>query len=161
LSGGESRGAATQLERYLHEHIPITVALGISVIAAARDQVRLAAPLQPNINHRSTVFGGSAAATAILAGWALLHLRLSLGEGGSRIVIQRSTIDFELPITGDFEAVALPPRVTDWERFQKSLERRGLGRIDVGIELRLDGRRAGRCTGTYVVLPPERTRGAG
>ena len=38
--------------------------MGVRVVSAAFDRVELSAPLAPNINHRDTLFGGSAAAIA-------------------------------------------------------------------------------------------------
>jgi len=38
--------------------------------------VLLTAPLAANINHRATVFGGSASAVAILAAWTYLYFVL-------------------------------------------------------------------------------------
>jgi len=58
-----------ELQDYLHEHIPISSAMGVRVVACDESGVRLTAPLYPNINHRATVFGGSASAVAILAAW--------------------------------------------------------------------------------------------
>ena len=55
------------LENYLHEHIPLSKAMGVTVRSVSGEAVTLAAPLAPNINHRETVFGGSASALAILA----------------------------------------------------------------------------------------------
>jgi thioesterase domain-containing protein len=145
--------ATAELESYLHEHIPISAAMGVRVEAVAPDEVRLRAPLEPNINHRSTVFGGSAAAVAILAGWSLLHVRLGHGGRGSRIVIQRSTIEYTHPIDGEFEAVAALPGADAWERFTRILERRGMGRIELRIEVIQAGEKMGHCSGTYVLLP--------
>ncbi|MFB3040360.1 MAG: YiiD C-terminal domain-containing protein, partial [Candidatus Poribacteria bacterium] len=64
------------LEEYLHEHIPLSKAIGVKVVEADSAGVTLSAPLAPNINHRETVFGGSASAVAILAAWTLLYVRL-------------------------------------------------------------------------------------
>ena len=64
------------LEHYLHEHIPLSRAMQAQVLAASTEGITLGAPLAPNINHRETVFGGSASALAILAAWALVHTRL-------------------------------------------------------------------------------------
>ena len=50
--------------------------MAVSVKAVTTDTVILAAPLEPNINHKHTVFGGSASALGILAAWSLLHVRL-------------------------------------------------------------------------------------
>ena len=66
----------------------------VTVVEASPHQVVLSAPLAPNINHRDTVFGGSASAVAILAAWSMLHLRLSAEGLGSRLVIQRNTMDY-------------------------------------------------------------------
>lgn len=66
-----------ELETYLHAHIPLSLAMRVSVEEASPQLVVLGAPLLPNTNHRGTVFGGSASALAILAAWALLHTRLT------------------------------------------------------------------------------------
>jgi thioesterase domain-containing protein len=156
-----SPAAATNeatLEAYLHEHIPISSAMGITVAAAAASAVHLRVPLAPNINHRSTVFGGSAAAAAILAGWALLHTLLQHEGHGSRIVIQNSSIDYRLPIDGDFEAIASAPAEEDWSRFEKTLRRRGRGRIELTVTLEYAGGIAGTVRGAYVVLPLDAER---
>jgi len=47
-----------ELERYLHERIPLSLAMGVEVRAAGAAGVELHAPLEPNINHRDTVFDG-------------------------------------------------------------------------------------------------------
>ena len=146
-----------RLQQYLHDHIPISASMGVQVAEASDDVVRLLAPLDLNINHRSTVFGGSTAAIGILAGWTLLHVRLAHGGRGTRIVIQRSIIDFHRPIDGDFEAVAIPPGRGEWERFSHLLDRRGRGRIDIRTEMKRSGAVLGQCLGTYVVLPPDST----
>lgn len=65
------------LEHYLHDHIPLSKAMAVSVASVAPHEVVLRAPLAPNINHRDTVFGGSASAVAILAAWSLLNTRLT------------------------------------------------------------------------------------
>ncbi|WP_370677334.1 YiiD C-terminal domain-containing protein [Pleomorphomonas sp. PLEO] len=64
------------LESYLHEQIPLSQAVGVSVRSVTDGGVTLAAPLAPNINHKSTVFGGSASPLSILAAWSTLHVRL-------------------------------------------------------------------------------------
>ena len=94
----------TELEAYLHAHIPISREMGVSVSGCDGAGVTLAAPLAPNINHRATVFGGSASAVAILAAWASLHGALTRAGVSARLVIQRNTIDYLSPIAGDFTA---------------------------------------------------------
>ena len=71
-----SEASEKRVERYLHQYIPLSAAMGVQVRTATVEHVKLAAPLAPNVNHTETVFGGSAAALATLSAWTLLHLRL-------------------------------------------------------------------------------------
>ena len=59
----------------------------VAVVSAAADAVTLSAPLAPNINHRSTAFGGSVSTLAILSAWSLVNLRLRAEGLRSRLVI--------------------------------------------------------------------------
>ena len=101
---------ARDVEAYLHEHIPISRAMGIGVVEAGVGRVALRAPLEPNVNHRSTVFGGSCASVAILAAWTLVHLRVQATGTAARVVIQRGATDYRLPIRGTFVADLRRPR---------------------------------------------------
>lgn len=140
------------LERYLHEQIPLSAAMQISVRSVTDSSVTLSAPLEPNINHKSTVFGGSASAVAILAAWSLLHVRL-LNEGlPSEIVIQSSQMDYERPIAGPFTAISEMPDIALWPGFLNMLRRRKRARIDVNATLIHDGVVAGRLKGRFVAF---------
>ena len=142
----------SELEQYLHEHIPISSAMGVSVLDAASDVVRVQAPLEPNINHRATVFGGSASAVATLAAWSLLHLRVRDAGLDAQLVIQRNAMDYERPIHGTFTAEARLADPERWERFRKTLARRGRARIRVESVLIFAGESAGHLTGEFVAL---------
>jgi len=124
----------------------------VSVVEVSPRSVTLSAPLAPNINHRDTVFGGSASAVAILAAWSLLHIRLT-GEGiASRLVIQRNTMSYALPMDGTFTAVATAPGAEDWAQFLRMFQRRGKARITVASELHFAGQVAGRLEGEFAAL---------
>lgn len=141
-----------ELQRYLHEHIPLSGAMQVTVNRASPAGVVLSAPLEPNINHRETVFGGSASALAILAAWSLLHLRL-LDEGiAARVVIRRNTMEYEAPIHGRFSATSLPPGPGDWVRFLRMFERKGKARIELSSVLGHADRIVGRMSGEFVAL---------
>src|ERR1700741_271689 len=106
-----------RVQPYLHEYIPLSAAMGVQVRTASIEHVKLAAPLRPNVNHTETVFGGSAAALATLSAWTLLHLRREEARLDARLVIQRSHMEYERPIPGDFEAVCDFDDAAAWERF--------------------------------------------
>src|SRR5262245_966332 len=96
----------TALESYLHAHIPLSQAMQVRVEEVGRDRIVLGAPLAPNINHRETLFGGSASAIAILAAWSLLSTRLRSEGIATKLVIQRNTMSYEAPIDGGFTAIS-------------------------------------------------------
>lgn len=145
-----------ELTQYLHTHIPLSQAMGVSVSGIEADAVTLQAPLLPNINHRHSVFGGSAAALAMLAGWALLHVRLEADEIGGRVVIQRSTMEYLHPILGSFSARAMLEHPQRWELFTGTLVRKGRARTAVSAALEQVGpmdptrRTAALFTGQFV-----------
>jgi thioesterase domain-containing protein len=140
------------LQSYLHENIPLSAAMGVRVEAASAEHVLLSAPLQPNINHHRTVFGGSGVALATLAAWALLYLRLQRERSDAQVVIQRSSMEYEHPIPGSFEAEC---RFTDeaaWQRFRSMLARRGRARVTLRSALLYEGRGMGAFVGDFVAL---------
>ena len=147
---------AVELEQYLHEHIPLAAAMQVSVLEIGLTSVRLGAPLAPNINHRDTVFGGSASAVAILAAWSLLHVRMLAFNVPGRLVIRRNTMQYLAPIRGAFTARAALSRDADWPGFVGMLARKAIARIEVGADLDCAGQRVGTLAGEFVALDPAR-----
>jgi thioesterase domain-containing protein len=141
-----------ELEQYLHEHIPLSQDMEVSVVSANADSVVLQAPLEPNINHRETVFGGSASALAILAAWSLLHVRLRQEGVEARLVIQRNSMEYDKPILGEFTARSSLEQPDNWLRFRKMLVRKGVARITVTSVLEHGGQIVGRLSGEFVAL---------
>lgn len=141
-----------ELEQYLHQQIPLSNAMGVEVMAATLDDVVLSAPLAPNINHRETVFGGSASAVALLSAWALLYVRLQHERRESQIVVQRNTMSYERPITADFTATATIEDASTWRKFTDMLRRKGRARIPVTVKLRCKGMEVGELTGDFVAV---------
>lgn len=144
------------LQEYLHTHIPLSRAMGVEVEVASTERVRLTAPLAPNINHFGTVFGGSASAVAILSAWALLQLGL-LAEGiQARLVIQRNSMSYDVPMPGDFSAEAEAPAPERWQRFLATLTKHQRARIEVRALVSCGGRPVGGLQGDFVaILGPE------
>ena len=141
-----------ELERYLHQHIPLSKAMAVGVMSIEEGAVVLRAPLAPNINHRETVFGGSACALAILAGWALLHVRLRTAGIASRLVIQRNAMEYQRPILGEFTARASLERPEQWGPFTDMLLRKRKARISVLSVLEQAGQVVATFTGVFVAL---------
>lgn len=146
----------SDLELYLHDHIPLSRAMAVQVISITEDNVVLGAPLEPNINHRDTVFGGSASSVAILAAWSLLHVKVLAAGFPSRLVIQSNSMDYLSPISGAFTARSALEPSANWDGFVRMLARKGVGRIGVGAELLYEGNVAGQLHGEFVAFAGDR-----
>lgn len=93
-----------EFEQFLHEKIPITKEMKFSVIEFTPSKVRIAAKLEPNINHKSTVFGGSINSLMTVCGWAMVFINIKEIDPDVHIVIQKSNISYLTPICEDFIA---------------------------------------------------------
>jgi len=141
-----------ELEQYLHGHIPMSKAMQVSVLSVQTDAIILTAPLEPNINHRATIFGGSASAVAILAAWSLLHIRLKRAGISSVLVIQSNTMSYASPISGPFTARSFVHGGAAWESFMRMLQRKGRARVTISSVLEYKGQIAGEFRGEFVAL---------
>lgn len=142
----------SEVLKYVHEHIPITAELGAGIKSYDGTTVSISAPLDVNINHRNSAFGGSLSAVAILSGWALLFIKMRELNLKTKLVIQSSNFEFTNPVIDDFEAVcALPPQ-KKYERFIKTLEKHGRARITVDSEILCKGVCCGKHKGVYVAV---------
>jgi thioesterase domain-containing protein len=141
-----------QLQQYLYEQIPLSRAMGARVVVADAEGVVLEAPLGPNVNHHRTVFGGSASALAMLSSWALVHVRLHQEEIPRTLVIQRSSMEFERPITEVFSAHSALEHPHRWPQFVNMLHRRGKARVAVTALVRSADAVVARFSGEFVAL---------
>jgi thioesterase domain-containing protein len=148
----------TDIQSYLHSNIPLSMAMGVQVKVATPVHVLLSAPLAPNINHHKTVFGGSGMVLATLAAWTLLHLRLEHERLDAQLVIQRSSMEYERPIAGDFEAQCMFADEAAWGRFCSTLERHARARMTLGAHLLYAAQEMGSFVGDFVALIPRGRR---
>ncbi len=147
-----ARASAGEVERYLAEHIPLARALGARVERYDARELRISAPLTPNLNHRDTAFGGSLSALAILAGWARVAFDLRARGVSAHVVVQRSTVDFDAPVESAFEVRIAAFDEAVWATFQRTLARRRKARIVVQGTLLANGEPVARFDARYVAL---------
>jgi thioesterase domain-containing protein len=140
------------LQEYFHEHIPLSKAMAVEVEIATPQTVRLVAPLAPNANHHGTVFGGSVSAVAVLSAWGLLHVAMLDAGIKADLVVQKSSMSYELPITGEFTADAVAPAPEKWQRFVAMLLKYKRARISIGAVLTCAGQKTGEFEGDFVAV---------
>lgn len=71
------------MQEVLHGKIPITRVMGVRVEGYDERRLVLSAPLDTNVNHLGTAFGGSLNALAVLSG-GLIPRRLSRAARSGR-----------------------------------------------------------------------------
>ena len=149
-----------ELQDYLHRHIPISSAMGVKVSEATTGRVVLSAPLNININHQSTVFGGSLHAVATLACWSLLHLNLNKKfDSSKQIVITESKINYLAPVTNDFFVECDMVDPNEWERFSLIFEKKGKGRIMLQSKIYMESNLCVDYTGTFAAMTGKAVKG--
>ena len=144
------KDTAARLQQTLHSDIPLTREMGITVAAYDGRQLRLAAPLAPNLNHKCTAFGGSLYSLAVLCGWGLLHLKLEEAGLHRHIVIQEADIEYLLPVAQDIEAECEVDNAA-LQRFMAMLQKHGRARLSLEVAIKHDGHAAVKFSGRYVV----------
>ena len=138
------------IEAFLHGKIPVTKAMEIRVESYGDDRLVITAPLAANHNHLGTAFGGSLAAIATLAGYALLWLEL--GDKDAHIVIRSSKVSYDRPVRGEIRAICVRPAESTLTRFRKNYERSGKGRIKLGVTIAEEDNVCVDFEGIYVAI---------
>lgn len=141
-----------QLERYLHESIPLSQAMGLKVKIASPERILLECPFEPNINHHGTAFGGSIVTLATLAGWSWIHVFMRERKLSPKLVIAESNIQYLQPISSLFTAELRAPSEEDIKAFTQAFDRRGSARLELKVSVLCKGDEAAVFRGTYVAL---------
>ncbi|HTL69549.1 MAG TPA: YiiD C-terminal domain-containing protein [Lacunisphaera sp.] len=144
--------APQQLEQFLHGKIPLTRAMGLHV-AASGARIVLEAPLDKNVNHLGTAFGGSLHTLPTLAGYAAVWTLL--GEAGldGHVVVKRSSAYYRQPVTGTLRAVCERPAPEIVNAFIADLRRHRKARMELNAVVEgTDGKPAVEFTGTFVAV---------
>src|SRR5918912_4232594 len=137
-----------QIQELLHSKIPITRAMGVRVEDYDGERLVLSAPLEANVNHLGTAFGGSLHALAVLSGYGLLWLELKDTE--CHIVIRKSTISYERPVRGEIRAFCVRPGADALEEFKRTFHQKGKARIALSATIEDQGETAVRFEGIFV-----------
>jgi thioesterase domain-containing protein len=141
---------AIQIQELFHSKIPITRALGVNVKHYDGERLTLSAPLEANINHLGTAFGGSLHALAVLSGYGLLWLELQDTE--CHIVIRESSISYDHPVTGEIRAICVRPEAEALSEFKKTFHDKGKARIMLSATIEDQGRTAVSFQGTFIAM---------
>jgi len=141
-----------EFQKYLHEHIPITEAMGVSVKKLDDKGIVLQAPIDKNINHRDSAFGGSICSLLVMSSWSqLYHLLKKHGIQGT-IVAQKCEVSFIRPILVDFETTNTDISIKEEQKFIDMLKKFKKSRIKMRSSIQKDGEKLATFEGIFVVI---------
>lgn len=141
-----------ELDDYLHRHIPLSRHMGLRVIEAQAQRLRVYLPLAPNVNPHGTVFGGALAAVGLVSGWMLLYAAFRRAGLEAKLVGKEAQCAFLAPADSDCiaettcEPVALDALLA---RFRTA----GHARHALDTVIRVGEREVARHHGVYTALP--------
>jgi thioesterase domain-containing protein len=142
----------SDINDYLHQELPLTRHMGITAAAWDQQTLTLHAPLEPNINHADTAFGGSISTLGILAGYMLLFLMLQDRKISNRILIQKSSTDYLRPIDGPMTATASLSQVKELDEFLAMLQKRRRARMTLDSQIFTGPALSATHSGLYIAM---------
>lgn len=92
----------SEFQQMLYEKIPLTQAMQLKIKSIDGNTISIFAPLEPNINDKGTVFGGSSVSLMIIAGWSLIKLHLLQLKLNHDLVISRNQCQWLKPLSENF-----------------------------------------------------------
>jgi thioesterase domain-containing protein len=141
------------LEAFLHAKIPLTRAMGLQVAESNAHRLVLEAPLDKNINHLGTAFGGSLHTLPILACYAVAWTLLREAGLDGHVVVKRSSAHYRAPVKTTLRAVCLRPAPAVVGEFIADLNRHQKARMELtAIVEGADGKPAVEFSGTFVAV---------
>lgn len=124
-----------ELQSLLWKEIPITESMGIHVLETGPREISLTAPLEKNINHKSTAFGGSLYSVAVLTGWSLLKVFLVQRGVHAHIVIQESKMQYLKPVKTDIVSHCEWQSEEQEQTLLKSFQRKKRARTEISVNI--------------------------
>ena len=142
----------SEFQSYMYKHIPVTKAMGFEVEKFDKDKIAIKAHLAPNINHKSTAFGGSVSSLLIMCGWGKIRKICEELPSVPHIVIQKSDVEYLKAITQDFTASCEAISDEEIERFRTTYLKFGKARLIINSFIEINGVICAKGTGHYVIF---------
>lgn len=141
------------LEAFLHEKIPLTRAMGLRVAESSAQRLVLEAPLEKNVNHLGTAFGGSLHTLPTLACYAGLWTLLREAGIDGHVVVKQSQAFYRQPVTGTLRAICVRPSAALAKEFILDLQRHKKARMNLTATVEgQGGKPAVEFSGSFVAV---------
>jgi thioesterase domain-containing protein len=144
----DAGAALSRAEKFLHEQIPITRAMGLRVVANDESGFTVEAPVALNSNHLRTAFGGSINAVATLAAYGFLWMELN--DAAAHVVVAESSIRFLRPVRETIRATCFRPGAESLATFRNQFAEKRKARISLHVNVSEAGEIAAEFEGQFV-----------
>jgi len=143
----EAQAFMTELQR----EIPLAAFMQLEAVAWDGQSLTLKAPLQPNINDKSTAFAGALASLTTVTGWAALMLWSREHLGACQVAVYESEIKYRCPVSQDFSATATLPDAAQLTAVAEQIRSKGKARAHLNVAITEAGRAAVMLTAGYAI----------
>lgn len=131
--------STSQIQSVIESEIPIVKQMGVVFEEFKSDSCTASVPLEPNHNHKGTVFGGSLYSVCTSACYGLMYsLQMENSLTDFDLVISEGKIRYLKPVVSDFKVKAeiIP---AEWSEFKKKVGANGFGKIQLKARVYLPG----------------------
>jgi len=139
-----------EFEAQIKQWIPLASDLQFTLQSFEDNSITLTAPFEKNRNDKNTVFAGSQASLALLAGWSLATLSFN-HCGVTSVAAMQTEMSYLKPIRADVLVKAVFAEEANIEACENILDKKGRAKISVLVELFEQGsdELKSKFTGTY------------
>ena len=112
-----------ELQKKLHNEIPLTKLMNITIKEYNEKELITTAPLNININDKGTAFGGSLSTMTIISSWSLCWLiSKELGFNSKNIVVIKNENSYKKPVTKDIVCYTQKPSQQEIATLKEKLQ---------------------------------------
>lgn len=129
---------AQNLELQLYKNVPILRHHQFKIAELTSENIKITAPIIANKNHYDTAFGGSISTLGIVTGWAMLLYKVQEAELPLRLLIQKNSIQYKLPIKSNFISET-EINNEQWRDFAQTACTKGKAKLSMDIKIFSDG----------------------
>lgn len=145
-----------RIQDIIEQEIPMVKQMGVTFTNFKTDSCEARVPLEPNHNHKGTVFGGSLYSVCTSACYGLMYsLQIENQLEAFDLVIGEGKIRYLKPVEKDF-AVKAEIIPADWSECKKKLASNGFGKIQLKAKVYLPDDPTPLCdySAVFVLMKP-------
>ena len=149
---GEINERIARLQQIIDTRIVPAAAMGVRISGFTGDGITLSAPLEKNLNHHGTAFGGSLYSIAAVAGWALLEMCSEEAQLAADIVVSNASVSYLAPVTSDYSVRVYSQNPRDVNDAIAQCRKDGKAAVTLLGSIEQNGFEALRSEATYTLL---------